>query len=149
MNTVLPFPDCDLREHAPRSARAMLGGLYFLPRTIDKMRAKIQGTLGLYKIGPGISMYLFEWLGITEADFEEIVRSGASDDEIVAWLHERTDRSKYDGINEQLVNRGIRDEEHRQTMLPNYPILAERPDLRNWFEIFDLDDAWIFDPTRK
>jgi hypothetical protein len=149
MNATLPFPDCDLREHAPRSARAMLGGLYFLPRTIDKMRAKIQGTLGLYKIGPGISMYLFEWLGITEADFEAIVRSGASDDEIVAWLHERTDRTKYDWINEQLVTRAIRDEEHRQTMLPNYPILAERPELRNWFEIFDLDDAWIFDPTRK
>jgi hypothetical protein len=113
------------------------------------MRAKIQGTLGLYKIGPGISAYLFEWLGITEADFEAIVRSGASDDEIVAWLHARTDRSKYDWINEQLVNRGIRDEEHRQTMLPNYPILAERPELRNWFEIFDLDDAWIFDPARR
>jgi len=149
MNATLPFPDCDLRLHPPRSARAMLGGLYFLPRTIDKMRAKIQGTLGLYKIGPGISMYLFEWLGITEADFEAIVRSGASDDEIVSWLHERTDRSKYDWINDQLVNRAIRDEEHRQTMLPNYPILAERPELRNWFEIFDLDDAWIFDPARK
>jgi hypothetical protein len=149
MNATLPFPDCDLREHAPRGARAMLGGLYFLPRTIDKMRAKIQGTLGLYKIGPGISMYLFEWLGITEADFEAIVRSGASDDEIVAWLHERTDRSTYDSINDRLVNRAIRDEEHRQTMLPNYPILAERPELRNWFEIFDLDDAWIFDPSRR
>jgi hypothetical protein len=149
MNAALPFPACDLREHPPRSARAMLGGLYFLPRTIDKMRAKIQGTLGLYKIGPGISMYLFEWLGITEADFEAIVRSGASDDEIVAWLHERTDRSKYDWINDQLVNRGIRDEEHRQTMLPNYPVLAERPELRNWFEIFELDDAWIFDPARR
>jgi hypothetical protein len=149
MNATLPFPDCDLRLHPPRSARATLGGLYFLPRTIDKMRAKIQGTLGLYKIGPGISMYLFEWLGITETDFEAIVRSGASDDEIVSWLHERTDRSKYDWINDQLVNRAIRDEEHRQTMLPNYPILAERPELRNWFEIFDLDDAWIFDPARR
>jgi hypothetical protein len=149
MNETLPFPGCDLREHAPRSARAMLGGLYFLPRTIDKMRAKIQGTLGLYKIGPGISVYLFEWLGITEADFEAIVRSGASDDEIVAWLHARTDQSKYEWINEQLANRAIRDDEHRAAMLPNYPILAHHPHLRNWFEIFDLDDAWIFDPARK
>jgi hypothetical protein len=149
MKATLPFPDADLREHPPRPARAMLGGLYFLPRTIDKMRAKIQGTLGLYKIGPGISVYLFEWLGITEADFEAVVRSGASDEAIVAWLHERTDREKYAWINDQLVNRAIRDEDHRQTMLPNYPILAERPDLRNWFEIFDLDDAWIFDPSRR
>jgi hypothetical protein len=149
MNATLPFPDCDLREHPPRAARAMLGGLYFLPRTIDKMRAKIQGTLGAYKIGPGISMYLFEWLGFTEVEFEELVRTGASDDEIVAWVHAHSDLAKYDEINDQLVNRGIRDEEHRATMLPNYPILAERPDLRNWFEIFDLDDAWLFDPARK
>jgi hypothetical protein len=148
MNDGLPFPDCDLREHPPRGAREMLGGLYFLPRTIDKMRAKIQGTLGLYKIGPGISMYLFEWLGFSEEAFEAVVRSGASDEAIVAWVHAHSDPATYDSINERLINRGIRDEEHRQTMLPNYPILAERPELRNWFEIFDLDDAWIFDKAR-
>jgi hypothetical protein len=62
----LPYPGADLREHPPRSAREMLGGIYFLARTIDKTRAKIQGTLGPYKIQPGISGYVFEWLGLTE-----------------------------------------------------------------------------------
>jgi hypothetical protein len=148
-NAPLPYPDADLREHPPRPARAQAGGLYFLPRTIDKARAKIQGTLGLYKITPGISGYIFEGLGITEDDFVEAVRAAATDDDVVAWLEARADMAKIPELNEMLVNRGLRDEAHRATMLPNYPILAERPELRNWFEIFDLDDAWIFDPANR
>lgn len=142
----LPYPDADLRLHPPRSARDELGGLVFLPRTIDKMRAKIQGTLGKYKIGPGMSMYLFEWLGINEATFELVVRSAETDEEIVTWLHANTTQAEYPDINERLRTRGIRDEEHFKQVLPQYPILNERRELRNWFEIFELDDAWIFDP---
>jgi len=32
-------------------------------------------------------------------------------------------------------------------VLPRYPVLREHPRLRNWFEILDLDDRWIFDPA--
>ena len=32
-------------------------------------------------------------------------------------------------------------------VLPRYPVLREHPELRNWFEILDVDDAWIFDPA--
>ena len=127
----------------------MLGGIVFLPRTIDKTRAKLQGTLGPYKVTPGISGYLFEWLGITEEQFTEAVRAAANDDDIVAWLRTNTDPAKYPGLNEMLVNRGIRDYEHRATVLPAYPILAARPDLRNWFEIFDLDDRWMYAPENR
>mgnify|MGYP001172913428 CR=1 FL=1 len=144
-DATLPYPDADLRAHPPRSARATLGGLYFLPRTIDKTRAKLQGTLGPYKIGPGISMYLFEWLGITEDEFTEAVRAATSDDDVVAWIYERCDPHVFESVNERLVNRGIRDDAHFAEVLPRYPLLAEHPHLRNWFEILDLDDAWIFD----
>ncbi|MFN2461357.1 MAG: DUF5069 domain-containing protein [Candidatus Velthaea sp.] len=149
MDTTLPFPDCDLREHPPRQARARIGGLYFLARTIDKMRAKIQDTLGPYKIGPGISVYLFEWLGISEAEFEDVVRSAKSDEEIVAWLHAHSDPTKYDDINNRLESRGIRDDAHFAEVLPRYPVLHEYPQLRNWFEILDLDDRWMFDPKNR
>ncbi len=148
-NAPLPYPDADLREHPPRSARVMLGGLYFLARTIDKMHAKIQGTLGLYKITPGISGYVFEGLGITEDQFEEAVRNAKSDDDVVAWVHARADASTFDALNTMLVNRRIRDEAHRAEVLPRYPILNERPDLWNWFEIFEEDDRWIFDPANR
>ncbi|GAC1402957.1 MAG: hypothetical protein NVSMB64_03650 [Candidatus Velthaea sp.] len=147
--SALPYPDCDLRRHPPRSARAQIGGLCFLPRTIDKMRAKLQDTLGKYKIGPGISIYLFEWLGITETQFEDAVRAARNDDDVVAWMHAHTDPARYDEINKRLEARGIRDDAHFAEVLPHYPVLREYPQLRNWFEIFEVDDKWMFDPKNQ
>jgi hypothetical protein len=148
-NDPLPYPDADLRKHPPRSAREMLGGIVFLARTVDKTRAKLQGTLGPYKITPGISGYIFEWLGITEDQWVEAVRNAKSDDDVVRWLHANTDKEKYAGLNDMLVNRKIRDPEHRAQMTPMYPYLADRPDLWNWFEIFDIDDVWMYDPANR
>lgn len=146
-DATLPYPDADLRAHPPRSPRAALGGLYFVARTIDKTRAKLQGTLGRYKIGPGISMYLFEWLGITEDEFTDAVRAAKTDDDVVAWIYEHCDPKTFESINERLASRGIRDDAHFAEVLPRYPLLAEHPELRNWFEILELDDVWIFDPA--
>jgi len=146
-NPSRPHPDADLRVHPPRSPRVTLGGLYFLARTIDKTRAKLQGTLGVYKIGPGLSAYLLDWLGITEEQFTEAVRTSQTDEEIVAWLHARCDRATFPAINERLAERGIRDDEHFREVLPRYPVLRDYPHLRNWFEILEVDDRWIFDPA--
>ena len=143
----LPYPDADLRAHPPRSPRDMLGGLYFLPRTIDKTRAKLQGTLGFYKVSPGLSGYLIEWLGLTEDEFTEAVRNARSDDEVVSWLVEHADEGIFDSINDRLRERGIRDDQHFQEVLPRYPVLNDYPHLRNWFEILDVDDRWSFDPA--
>ncbi len=142
----LPYPDADLREHPPRSPHVMLGGLYFLARTIDKTRAKLQGTLGFYKVTPGISQYLFEWLGINEDEFTEAVRAANYDEDVVDWLLARADRDTFRAINQRLSERAIRDDDHFAQVLPRYPVLREYPHLRNWFEIFDLDDRWSFDP---
>lgn len=137
----------DLRVHPPRSPREQLAGLMFLPRTIDKVCAKLQGTLGLYQVRPGISTYLFEWLGITEEQFTDSVRHAAGDRDVAEWLLAHADASLFPSINERLSARGIRDEQHFEEVLPRYPMLRERPELRNWFEIFELDDAWTFDPA--
>ena len=63
------------------------------------------------------------------------------------WLHANTDQEKYAGLNDMLVNRKIRDAEHRAQVTPMYPYLADRPELENWFEIFAIDDVWMYDPA--
>ncbi len=148
-NAALPYPDCDLRTHPPRSARVQLGGIYFLARTIDKTRAKLQGTLGEYKIAPGISGYLFEGLGITEEQFTDAVRAAKDDAAIVDWLQASADLTHVAELNDMLEHRGIRDAEHRAQVLPRYPVLLEYPDLTNWFEIFELDDVWMFEEANR
>ncbi len=140
----LQFPDADLRAHPPRSPFAQIAGLIFMARTVDKLRAKIQGTLGEYKIGPGISIYLFEYIGVTEEQMTEVVRNARSDADIAEWLTANTDTTRYPEHNEKLMTRGIRDAAHRAEVLPRYPVLADHPDMSNWFEIFVLDDAWMF-----
>ncbi len=142
-----PFPDADLRVHPPRGPREQLAGLVFVPRTIDKVRAKLQGTLGSYRVKPGLSGYLFDWLGITEEQFTGAVRDAEGEAEIAEWLTAHCDTTTFSAINERLSERGIRDDEHFAEVLPRYPVLDEHPQLRNWFEIIELDDRWTFDPA--
>src|SRR6202012_627801 len=104
------YPEADLRVHPPRGAREQLAGIYFMPRTIDKLRAKIQDTIGPYKIAPGISAYVLEWLGLTEDQLADVVRNASTDAEIEAWLLANTDTAKYAGLNDMLINRAIRDD---------------------------------------
>jgi len=59
----------------------------------------------------------------------------------------RCDPGIFASINERLSMRGIRDEEHFREVLPRYPLLRDRPELRNWFEILEADDIWLFDPA--
>jgi len=141
--------DSDLRKHPPRSPREKLGGLYFLARTIDKARARHAGTAGPYKITPGMSQRLFDGLGVGEADFMEVVVRGASDEEIVAWVREHSDPAKYDEINRAYEEAGLHDEERRVEFAARYPFLRERSDLKNWFDILEYDDRYIYEQAAK
>lgn len=146
-HTALPYPEADLRVHPPRNAREQLAGLVFLPRTIDKVRAKLQHTSGFYRVGPGLSIRLFEWLGISEEDFTQAVRDATSDDDIAEYIRTHCDTTTFAEINQRLLERAIRDDEQFAEVLPRYPVLRDYPQLRNWFEIFEIDDRWSFDPT--
>lgn len=68
---------------APRSPYEELDGLLFMPRTIDKLRARLPGgDPGTYFINgkiKGMSGYLLERLGITETDLLAAVAAAADD----------------------------------------------------------------------
>jgi 2-keto-4-pentenoate hydratase/2-oxohepta-3-ene-1,7-dioic acid hydratase in catechol pathway len=141
--------DTDLRKHPPRSPREKLGGLYFLARTVDKARAKLAGTPGPYKITPGMSGRLFEGLGISEADFLAVVERGASDDEVVAWVRAHSDPAAYDEINRKYDEAGLFDDAKRGEFAARYPFLRERTDLRNWFDVLEYDDRWMYEQAAR
>ncbi len=139
--------EVDLRNHAPRSPDDELVGLVLLPRTIDKVRAKLANSLGFYRLSPGLSVYLLNDLGVDEETFIEVVRVAENDEAIGAWILARSDVSTFPSINKRLRERAIMTPERFAEILPRYPMLAERPELRNWFEILKLDDLWTFDPA--
>ena len=139
----------DLTKQRPRGPRATLAGLAFMPRTIDKLRGLLPGgNPGEYFINgktPGISQYLLDRLGITVEDLQATVASAADEDEIAAWLRERTDASQYPAINatlQRIKPKHAHDPEYFAELYA-YTV-ATHPELEHILDIIDADDRRIF-----
>ena len=78
----------DLTTDVPRSPYEKLGGINFLPRSIDKGRADIAGTLGEYISRTGRTERMLEFLGISPEDFIDALRKRPTDDEVWSWVQE-------------------------------------------------------------
>ena len=72
----------------PRSGREQVGGVVFLARTIDKMRAFVNGTAGEYNSHRGLSNRVFNLFGVTPEQFEQAVRENPTDEGVLQWLNE-------------------------------------------------------------
>ena len=83
----------DLREHAPRGPRETLLGFYFLPRTVDKLRAELPGgNPGSYvNEERGFSAYIVRRLGLDMGEFRQAVADCA--DETALQMARSEDRS--------------------------------------------------------
>lgn len=135
----------DLRNAPPRSCYAELDGLMLMPRTIDKLRARLPGgDPGVYFINgkiKGISGYLLERLGITEEALYAAVATCQTDDDVAAWLRERTDTSQYSAINETLRRIKPKHAEDEAWFRQEYAeTLALHPELEIIIDIVDADD---------
>jgi hypothetical protein len=99
----------DLTKRPPRSPKEKLGGLYFLGRTIDKMRAILPGgKAGEYKIA-GSSERLLDALGIRADELQAVVAAAASENEVVDWVRAHSDPSTYEAYNRAAATRSIKD----------------------------------------
>ena len=76
----------DLRREEPRAAEEELGGEPMAARTLDKCRAALVGWNGEYRFGCPMDQHLFEETGISQADFQTFVATGATDDEVGEWV---------------------------------------------------------------
>ncbi|HZV77025.1 MAG TPA: DUF5069 domain-containing protein [Candidatus Babeliales bacterium] len=138
----------DLRKKPPRSCYAELDGLMLMPRTIDKLRGQLpNGDPGGYFINgriKGISGYLLDRLGITEAELLEAVARARTDDDVAAWLRERTDALQYPAINATLRRIKPKHAEDEAYFREQYAeTLRLHPDLEFIVDIVDADDRRI------
>jgi hypothetical protein len=135
----------DLEARPPRSPREQLLGLYFLPRTIDKIRAELPGgKLGGYLVAEStMSSYLLHKIGVPLDELRAVVARAANEDEVVEWLRARMDPSVVEQVNAKLSGSRLADAppERLEIIRARHPVLAERPDLDNSFDMLDADDA--------
>lgn len=77
----------DLTIQAPRSPRERLGGYVILARALDKGRATLAGKNGEYHFNCPIDQKLFGFKGVTGEQVLNLLRNGATDEEVVEWLN--------------------------------------------------------------
>jgi hypothetical protein len=76
----------DLTQEPARSPRTRIGGYVLLARMADKGRATINGTAGEYHFDCPVDNLLFGFKGVNGEEVKPLLASGASDEEIAAWL---------------------------------------------------------------
>ena len=81
-----PFIARDLTQQAPHSPRERLAGFVIASRAVDKCRASLAGTLGEYHYDCPLDNKLFNFKGITGAQFKTAVQASTNYDEVGTWL---------------------------------------------------------------
>lgn len=137
-----------MTQKTPRSPYEKLAGLYFLGRTIDKIRLRQTGELRpdfFELMGKGFDARIMAYLELDYAVFAEFVRSGATDEACAAYV-----REKGRPLNEVTTliwndfagKRGWRDS--GTEILERFKAesgLSSRTDILTFFEYWDVDEG--------
>ena len=142
----------DLTTRPPRGPRETLAGLAFMPRTIDKLRAEMPGgEMGAYFNRPdGLSAFMCKRIGVDMDELRGIVASAQSDDDVAAWLRARVSPELAAETSAKLALMTVDrlPPEFQARVRANHPVLAGRPELNTFFDIFEADDAATFESSR-
>jgi hypothetical protein len=132
----------------PITAFAKLGGLTFLPRTLDKIRKHARGELHPEHhdfLGQGFDGRLCHFLGIDYEALKARVLAGGSDEDIWNWCQQHG--RKIDDVDTLIWNgfaakRGWRDE--ATVSLEKNKAgsgLAHRTDLVTFYDYYEVDEG--------
>lgn len=131
----------------PRSGREKLGGVMFLARTIDKMRAHANGTAGDYVAMRGLSNRVFELFGVTADQMLEAVQRIPTDDGVLRWLQEHGSKqptaAEIEQFNEEVLSAGPQNEEGLARFRTNLEKLGfgDRTDVKTHVDAEDLEEG--------
>ena len=132
----------------PRSVRETILGYYFLPRTIDKLRAELPGG----DMGPflnhdaGFSAYVVRRLGLDMGEFRDAVAAASNEGDVIAWLRERVDPAGAPALNAKLETFVVSrmSTEDQALVHQRHPILASHPEMDGILDILEADDELTF-----
>jgi hypothetical protein len=132
----------------PISPFLKLGGLCFLPRTLDKIRKHDRGELHPEHheyLGQGFDGRLCHFLGVDYEALKARTLAGGTDDEVLAWIRQHgrpltdIDALIWNGF---APKRGWRDE--ATPTLEKHKAesgLAHRTDLLTFFDYYEVDEG--------
>lgn len=139
----------DLTKDFPRSPRETVGGYVIAGRTLDKCRAVLAGTAGEYHYDCPLDNFFLGFAGIKADDFKAFVATGATDDEVAAWIGQHSqikDPTKVIAWNNKmrctrLCDMPIELQEFLEGYIPKF-IPRNRP-VYVWFDVYDIEEKRI------
>jgi len=145
-NEKLKLLALDLTKTFPRSPRETLGGYVAAGRTLDKCRAVLAGTNGEYHFDCPLDGTFFGFTGISAEAFKDFVATSATDEEVAAWISER---SKIKNPNEVIVwnnkmrcmrlcDMSLELQVFLEGYIPKY-LRKNRP-VYVWFDVYDIEE---------
>lgn len=118
----------DLSQGHPRTTRAELAGVTFLPRSIDKFRAALPGgNLDGYTL-EGFTGRMLESLGISPDSFQAVVADAKTDEDVARYVREHGVSGGAEAWNTYVLNREVYLGDRAKAVEEN-PWLAEHPEI--------------------
>ena len=138
----------DLRDgkQFPRSPRETLGGYVLAARAVDKCRAVLAGSEGEYHSNCPLDQIWLKFAGIDYDDFSSFVATGATDDEIAAWIGEhakKRPRTEIIAWNNKQRDMRLSDlspeiQEYMEDYIPQF--IPRNRVVYHWFDVYDLEE---------
>lgn len=137
-----------MTDFPARSPAAKVGGIVYFGRLLDKIRANRRGELPpdyQSNLGRGFDETCCLFLRVEYPAIGELVKQGATDEEILAWCFENGRRPSDEEIhvwNTFMRKRGWNDEiSETLTRRKKEAGMAARSEIRTMFEFIDADEG--------
>lgn len=137
----------DLRTSYPRSPREKLAGYVIAARCADKCRAFLSGMNGEYNYWPcSLAGQWFSFTGITPEQFKVVVATGATDEELAAWIEGNSTMKDPDDVlkwnnrlrDMRLSDMSLQAQQYLEEYIPKF-VPNHRP-VYVWFDVYDLEE---------
>ncbi len=136
----------------PRSPKVRLGDIAHLGRIIDKIRLRHAGQIQDYNyLTVGFDHYLLDFLELDAAAFEQRVRDGGADTEILDWVRTHMRSRSPEEIaqwNQRIETSGPMDEAGEARFQQRLKDVAQKrgvpvstlPHITTWADMIELDE---------
>ncbi len=134
----------DLTKTTPRSVGTTMLGIVQLARTTDKAKALAHGSIGEYKYDCTMDQGLFEYLGMDQKEFLNVVKDAKNDSEIEAYANTfvaKKDPRAVEAFNKKWLSAVPVGESLKHFDELRTRIAPNRTDVTSWPDLLDLEEG--------
>jgi hypothetical protein len=150
LDKVRPFAK-DLRTDFPRSPAEPIADYAIAARALDKCRAEIMGWQGEYHYDCPLSRIFLDYAGLSAEAFKDFVATGASDDEVAAWIREnavKRDRVAIVRWSNTWREKRLSELDDRLVLVMEDYVRENLPPcswhlIHRWFDVYDIEEKRI------